>query len=340
MAGILGIEYALPKKVLSNEELAGLYPTWTAEKIREKTGISARHVADREETASDLGMEAARKIIEKKLVPKEEINFIFNVTQSPDYKLPTTACIMQDVLGLSKSAGAFDINLGCSGYVYGLAVSKALIQSGIARNVLLITAETYSKHVHPMDKSTRTIFGDGAAATLVGNGGMEIGCFDLGTDGSGRELLMIPAGGEKLPCSAETAKEMETDGNIRSQDNIYMNGTGIFEFTIREVPSSVERVLEKEHLGKNDVDLFVFHQANQFMLSFLEKKMKLPKEKCYHNFSDIGNTVSASIPIALKRAMEDGTIHPNQTIVLSGFGVGLSWGSTVIKTGKYVGGDA
>ena len=158
---------------------------------------------------------------------KEEIDFILNVTQSPDYKLPTTACIMQDVLGLSKGTGAFDINLGCSGYVYGLAVSKALIQSGIARNVLLITAETYSKHVHPMDRSTRTIFGDGAAATLIGNGGMEIGCFDLGTDGNGKELLMIPVGGEKLPCSIETAKEMESDGNIRSQDNIYMNGTGI-----------------------------------------------------------------------------------------------------------------
>lgn len=335
MTGILAIEYVLPEKILKNEELAALYTNWTAEKIEIKTGIRTRHVANRDETAADLGIAAARKLIAMNVVPKEEIDFILCVTQSPDYKLPTTACIMQEQLGLEKNTGAFDINLGCSGYIYGLAVAKSLIETNIAKNVLLITAETYSKHINPMDKSTRTIFGDGAAATLVGHGGMEICGFDLGTDGSGKDFLIIPTGGARKPSTPETAIEKEIDRNVRSEDNLYMSGADIFEFTIREVPASVKRILKKENLKKDSVDLFIFHQANRFMLDFLEKLMKLDKTKCYHNFADTGNTVCASIPIAFKRAMVDGTVKPNQTILLSGFGVGLSWGSTLIRTGAY-----
>lgn len=334
MTGILAIEYVLPEKILTNDELAKLYANWSAEKIKDKTGIETRHVTTANETAADLGIAAAEKLLAKNVVPKDEIDFILCVTQSPDYKLPTTACIMQEKLGLGKRTGAFDINLGCSGYVYGLAVAKGLIETGIAKNVLLITAETYSKHINPLDKSTRTIFGDGAAATLIGNGGMEICGFDLGTDGRGKDFLVIPTGGARKPCTPATAIEKEIDGNVRSEDNLYMSGADIFEFTIREVPASVKRILKKENLKKDSIDLFIFHQANQFMLDFLEKLLKLDKQKCYHNFADIGNTVSASIPIAFKRAMEDGTVKQNQTILLSGFGVGLSWGSTLIRTGN------
>ena len=333
MAGILAIEYVLPDKILTNEHLAAIYPTWSAEKIEKKTGIKTRHISEWSETAVDLGVAAAQKLIEKNIVPKEKIDFILCVTQSPDYKLPTSACIIQERLGLDNKIGAFDINLGCSGYVYGLAVAKGLIESYIAKNVLLITAETYSKHINALDKSTRTIFGDGAAATLIGHGGMEICGFDLGTDGSGKELLIIPAGGARKPCTEETAVEKEFDGNIRSEDNLCMNGTGIFEFTIREVPASVERLLKKENIDFEEVDLYVFHQANQFMLDFLEKLMNLDKHRCYSDFADIGNTVSASIPIALRRAMDKGVVKQNQNIVLCGFGVGLSWGTTIIKTG-------
>lgn len=336
MTGILAIEYALPENILTNAELAKLYANWTAEKIKDKTGIESRHITTANETAADLGIVAAEKLLSKNIVPKEEIDFVICVTQSPDYKLPTTACIMQERLGLKKNIGAFDINLGCSGYVYGLAVAKGLVETDIAKNILLITAETYSKHINPLDKSTRTIFGDGAAATLVGHGGMEICSFDLGTDGSGKDFLMIPAGGARKACSPETAIEKEADGNVRSEDNLYMSGADIFEFTIRAVPASVKRILKKENLKKDAVDLFIFHQANKFMLDFLEKLLKLDKAKCYHNFADTGNTVCASIPIAFKRATEEGTVKPNQIILLSGFGVGLSWGSTVIKTGSYI----
>lgn len=336
MTGILAIEYTLPEKILSNDELATLYVNWTAEKIEKKTGIKTRHVANESETAADLGAVAAQKILAKNVVPKDEIDFIICVTQSPDYKLPTTACIIQDRLDLKKNCGAFDINLGCSGFVYGLAVAKSLVETGIANNVLLITAETYTKYINPLDKSTRTIFGDGAAATLVGHGGMEICGFDLGTDGKGNDFLIIPTSGARKRPTPETAVEKEIDGNIRSEDDLFMDGARIFEFTIREVPSSVKRILKNESIKKDEVDLFIFHQANQFMLDFLEKIMKVDKQKCYHNFSDTGNTVCASIPIAFKRAMDEGIVKNNQIIVLSGFGVGLSWGSTVIKTGNYV----
>ena len=336
MAGILAIEYALPDKVLNNEELAKLYVNWSAEKIKKKTGIVSRHITTANETAADLGIAAATKLIACNVVPKEDIDFLLCVTQSPDYKLPTTACIIQDKLGLKKSVGAFDINLGCSGFIYGLAVAKSLVESGIANNVMLITAETYSKHINPLDKSTRTIFGDGAAATLIGHGGMEICGFDLGTDGSGKDFLIIPSGGARNKCTPETAVEKEIDGNVRSEDNLFMSGGDVFEFTIREVPSSVKRIIKKENLKKDTVDLFIFHQANEFMLSFLEKLLKLDKQKCYTNFADIGNTVCASIPIAFKRAMNEGVIKSNQTILLCGFGVGLSWGSTVIRTGDYI----
>ena len=334
MAGILGIEYVLPEKVITNEKLAKLFANWSAEKIYNKTGIRSRHVTTENETAADLAVVAAQKLIEKNIVPKDDIDFILCVTQSPDYKLPTTACTIQDRLGLQKKCGAFDINLGCSGYIYGLAVAKSLVETGIANNVLLITAETYSKHINPLDKSTRTIFGDGAAATVIGHGGMEIGSFDLGTDGSGKDFLMIPTGGARKACTPETAIEKEIEGNVRSEDNLFMSGADIFEFTIREVPVSIKRIMKKEGLKKDDIGLYVFHQANQFMLDFLVKLMKVDKEKFYMNFADTGNTVSASIPIALKRAMDEGAVKPNQTIVLCGFGVGLSWGSTVIRTGE------
>lgn len=332
MAGILGIEYVLPEHVLTNEELARKYKSWTADKIQKKTGIESRHIAGQDETAGDLGQRAAEKLITATGIDRSRIDFVILITQSPDYSLPTTACVIQERLGLGKHAGAFDINLGCSGYIYGLAVSRSLVDAGIANYVLLITAETYSKHINENDKSTRTIFGDGAAATLIGHGGMRIGEFDLGTDGSGSDLLMIPAGGARLPKSEQTAIVYEEEGNFRSQEQLYMDGTGIFEFTIREVPESVGRVLDKAGLSGEDIGLYVFHQANKFMLDFLRRNMGIDKDKFFEDFADTGNTVCASIPIALRRAMESGRLKGKQAVLLCGFGVGLSWGSTIIYT--------
>lgn len=329
--GIKGIEYYLPERVLDNKELAETYKDWTDEKIYEKTGIKSRHIVDEDETASDLAIEAAKKLFSSGIVTPEEIDFVILATQTPDYLLPTTACIIQEKLGIPKTAGAFDFNLGCSAYIYGLAISKGLIESNIAKNVLLIMSETYSKHINPLDKSVRTIFGDGAAATLVSLGASDIFDFDLGTDGSGKDSLIIPAGGAVLPKSEATSKDYEEEGYIRSKDDLYMDGTEIFSFSIKVVPETIKKCLIKNNLTMEDIDFFVFHQANKFMLDFLRTKTRIPKDKFYIDMEDTGNTVSASIPIALKRAELEGRISKGDIVMLVGFGVGLSWGSTIIK---------
>ena len=329
---IKSVAYHFPEKVLANEELAALYPGWTADKIEEKTGISERRISADNETAGDLGFKAAQKLFLNQSIKPESINFLLLATQSPDYILPTTACILQHRLGIPTSAGALDFNLGCSAYIYGLALAKGLICSGTATRILLITAETYTKHIHPMDKSVRTIFGDGAAATLVEQSDKDaIGDFVLGTDGSGYDKLIVPAGGMRLTRSHDTSVEhMDESGNVRSRDNLYMDGTEIFSFTINTVPRTVKETLEKNRLTMDSVDLFVFHQANRYMLDFLRKKCKIPTEKFYMNFSDCGNTVAASIPIALARAEVDGKLKRGMKVMLVGFGVGLSWGATMI----------
>lgn len=307
-----------------------LYGDWSAEKIYNKTGIRERRIASEDECASDLAERAAKKLFDSGVITPKEIDFIILATQSPDYILPTTACLLQHRLGIPTSAGAFDFNLGCSAYIYGLLLSKSLIITNAAKNILLITADTYSKYIHPMDKSTRTIFGDAAAATLIGGGGHEIGDFDLGTDGSGKDMLLIPAGGTRLPQSEETCVEINDNGSIRTLNNLYMDGAEIFNFALRVVPNSVSRILKKHNLNMDEIDLFIFHQANKFMLDFLRKKMLIPENKFYINIEDIGNTVSSSIPIALKRAEQEVKLQKGDKILLCGFGVGLSWGSTII----------
>lgn len=328
--GIKAIEYYLPEKTLTNEELSSIFGDWTAEKIYEKTGIKNRHIVSENELASDLAVKAAERLFEKGIIKPEEVDFVILGTQSPDYILPTTACVIQERLGLPKSCGAFDFNLGCSAFIYGLALSKSLIHSKIARNVLLLTSETYSKHIHPLDKSTRTIFGDGAAATLISEEGHAIGDFDLGTDGSGYDRLIMPAGGLRNPPSDASKKEIEDNGSIRTQENLFMAGTDIFNFTIKVVPQSVKNILEKHNMTLDEIDLVVFHQANKFMLDYLRKKNKIPEEKFYINMSDTGNTVSATIPIALKKAQYEGRLKKGDKVLITGFGVGLSWGSTII----------
>ncbi|MDA3926941.1 MAG: ketoacyl-ACP synthase III [Kiritimatiellae bacterium] len=330
---LLTISSYLPDIILTNEELSTLYSGWTAEKIFEKTGIKTRHISEKNETAGDLGKKAARKLFAEYSIDPQSIDFILFATQSPDYFLPSTACILQDQLGIPTTSGALDFNLGCSAYVYGLSLAKGLIAGNIASNVLLITAETYSKYINPMDKSTRTIFGDGAAATLISRDDSEgILEFVLGTDGSGYDRLIVPAGGMRCSRSSKTAAECTDESeNVRSQDNLFMEGTDIFSFTIGRVPPLVSKTLEKNQCSIDDIDLFVFHQANKYMLNFLRKKCKIPEEKFYMNFEDCGNTVSASIPIALTRAVSDGTLKCGMKVMLVGFGVGLSWSAVVIN---------
>lgn len=329
--GIKAIEYYLPETILTNEQLVTEYGEWSDDKIYSKTGIRSRHICRNDECASDLGYQAAMKLFENGVATPQDIDFIIFATQSPDYPLPTTACLLQDRLGTPKSTGALDINLGCSAFIYGLMLAKSLVYSKIARQVLLITAETYSKYIHPQDKSTRTIFGDAAAATLIGETDNDIGEFDLGTDGSGKDILIVPSGGSRKHTDDEMRQRESSDDKVHFPDHLFMDGAEVLNFTIREVPESVNKVLEKNSLSKDDIDLYVFHQANKFMLDYLRKKMKIPQEKFYINLEDTGNTVSPTIPIALKRAQEVGLIKSGDKVLLSGFGVGLSWGSTIIS---------
>ena len=329
------ISYFLPQTILTNEELEKEYnsPSWTASKIYRKTGIKSRHIV-KDELASDLAVEAGKKLFAEHRISPSDIDFLLLCTQSPDYYLPTTACIVQDRLSIPKSAGAFDYNLGCSGYIYSLATAKGLLSAEIAKNVLLITAETYTKHIHPLDRSTRTVFGDGATATLLREEDIEkIGQFILVTDGKGAPNLIVLTGAMANPRTEETAKENEdVNGNIRSMDNIYMNGPEIYAFTLRGVPDLIEKTLVKNNITMDQIDYVILHQANKLVLESLREKLEIPEEKYCIDIEDIGNTVSSTIPIALRRAIDKNLpqAKSGSKILIAGFGVGYSLGATVV----------
>ncbi|MDE6842502.1 MAG: ketoacyl-ACP synthase III [Muribaculaceae bacterium] len=326
---IKAISYFLPQRVVTNEELVAEFPEWTVEKIASKVGVNCRHVVSANETATDLAVEAAKNLFEHNPeITRENIDFVILCTQSPDYLLPSSACIIQDRLGIPTVCGAFDFNLGCSGYVYGLAIAKGLICAGIAENVLLLTAETYTKYLHPKDKGNRTIFGDGATATVISTDGFaEIGNFALGTNGAGAENLIVRSGGARHSQKIEDLS-FDENGNPCSSDYLFMKGAEIFTFTQKNVPLVVKQTLEKNGLELEDVSTFVFHQANSYMLNFLRKKIGIAPEKFYVNMSEIGNTVSNSIPIALADAKKEDNL--SGLVMICGFGVGYSWGGCVL----------
>ena len=329
-AYIKAISYYLPEKTLTNEQLAQEFPEWTIEKITSKVGVNERYIAATDETATDMGVQAAEKLFEEYKIDRSQIDFLLFCTQSPDYFLPTSACIMQNRLYLPTSCGALDFNLGCSGYVYGLSLAKGLITGNIAKNVLLITAETYSKHLHPKDKGNRTIFSDAAAATLISTDGFAgIGDFSLGTDGRGANNLIVKSGAFRQPVKSNKIIFDESKNPI-SDDYLHMSGTEIFSFTLQTVPQLVENILTKNSIRKEEINLFIFHQANKYMMDFLRKKIKLDPDKFYYYLENVGNTVSSTIPIAMKEAIKDQSINCGDKVLVAGFGVGYSWGGCVL----------
>jgi len=331
MAYIKAISYYLPERVVTNEELLEEFPEWSVDKVAKKVGVNQRHLAGDDETAGDMAEKAARRLFEEYNINPKDIDFLLLCTQSPDYFLPSTSCILQNKLGLRTDIGAFDYNLGCSGCIYGMAVAKGLIAAGIAKNVLLLTAETYNKYLHPSDKSNRSIFGDGAAACLISTEGIaEIGEFTLGTDGSGANNLIVKTGAARNP--EKTGQSVTDDeGHVWYDDSLYMNGGAIFNFTLDAVPVMMKQILEKNKMEKEDVDYYVFHQANKFMLNTIRKVCVLPKDKFYVNLENTGNTVSSTVLIGLKDCLDAGVLKSGMKVMVSGFGVGLSWGGTVLK---------
>jgi 3-oxoacyl-[acyl-carrier-protein] synthase-3 len=331
-AAIRAIAYHFPERRVSNADLASVYPDWQVEKIQAKTGIESRRVAEENECASDLAVGAAERLFAEGSCPRDEVDFVLFCTQSPDYFLPTTACLLQDRLGLSTHCGALDFNLGCSGYIYGLGLAKGLIETGQARKVLLLTGDTYTKFVQPGDRNVQTIFGDAAAATLVvGEDAKDarpsIGPFVYGTDGKGGPNLIVGTGGMR---QRESAGAKVPTGE-RSHDHLFMNGPEIFTFTLNTVPPMLTELLAKSQHTMDDIDLFFFHQANKFMLEHLRKKLGVPESKFIYCLADCGNTVSSTIPIALRDASDRGILRPGQLVMAVGFGVGYSWGATLIR---------
>lgn len=331
MAYIKGISYYLPEKIVTNAELLKEFPEWSVDKVAAKVGVDSRHIAGENETAGDMAEKAARRLFDEYNIDPKVVDFILLCTQSSDHFLPSTVCILQDRLGIPTSAGAFDYNLGCSGCVYGMAIGKSFVDSGMAKNVLLLTAETYNKYLHPSDKSNRSIFGDGAAACLISNEGVaKIGDVVWGTDGSGAKHLIVETGAARHK-SATGVVTIDEDGHEKYDDYLYMNGSAIFNFTLEAVPALMKDIPVRNNMAKEDVDYFVFHQANKFMLNTIRKVCVLPKDKFYVNLSETGNTVSSTVLIGLKQCLEAGTITTGMNVMVTGFGVGLSWGGTILR---------
>ncbi|WDF62901.1 ketoacyl-ACP synthase III [Flavobacterium sp. KACC 22763] len=320
-AFIKHVSYYLPSNKLSNDDIATQFPEWDSEKIIQKIGIQNRNITDKDQYTSDIATEVIDILCSEYKIDKSEIDYLILCTQSPDYFLPTTACIVQNKSGLSTNCAAIDINQGCSGYIYGLSLAKGLIISKVAKNVILVTAEMYSKYIHEKDKGNRSIFGDASSATLISDNGLyRIGEFSLGSDGSGFQNLIVKNGAVK------NAKILDSDE--ANDNNLFMNGPEIFNFTAKAVPELISKTLEKNNESIDSIGAFVFHQANTFMLEYLRKKINIPKDKFIIDMENYGNTVSSTIPIVLKNKIKESTYENN--FLLAGFGVGYSWGAVVI----------
>jgi 3-oxoacyl-[acyl-carrier-protein] synthase-3 len=336
-AYINAISFKLPLKRLTNVDISNIHPEWPVEKISSKVGIEARYVAADNETAGDLAFQAAEILFQEYNINKSIVDYVIFCTQSPDYYLPSTSCILQNRLGLSKKCGAFDYNLGCSGYIYGLGLAKGLILTKQASNVLLLTGETYTKYLNVKDKGNKTLFGDAGTATLLSNVKLEGGLnalikeFCYGTDGAGYNSLIVRNG-----CSRNSEKSGHDIYDVEQEflfndNNLYMDGKAIFNFTAFEIPKLIKEILFVNSVTLDDVDFFIFHQANEFMLNTIRKRCNIPEEKFYIDIKDIGNTVSNTLPIAIYRSKKSGFLNHAHKVLLSGFGVGLSMGGVLLE---------
>ena len=308
---ILAIEYYLPKKKENNKTLKKFNPKMDINRIKEKTGIDNRYISAEKETVIDISIKCANKIFKK--FPKNKVDFLILVTQTSPYRIPTTACILQNKIGLKKNIIAFDINLGCSGFIYALRIASSLIESKQAKNGLIICADTYTKYISKKNTACRPIFSDAGAAILISKSlKNSIGPFELGADGSGADALELPM----------NTKE------------IIMSGAKVLTFAMSVVPDNVNLLLKKIKISKNKINKFIFHQASKYILDNINRILGIKKEQTFENYSKVGNTISASIPIALKDASNKDKLKNNSLVVVAGYGVGLSWGSALIKWSK------
>lgn len=335
MTSIRSISYALPERVLTNAELGRANPSWDMERVVQRTGVRQRHVTAPDETALDLSVTACEALVEESGVDLAAIDALVYCTQSPDYLMPGNAHVLHGRLGLADRVMAFDYNLGCSGYVYGLAICDALARGGLASEILLVTSGTYTKYVNDRDRSTRAVLGDGAAVSHLGGdagGGGRIAAADLRSNGSVLEKVYIPGGGARLPYGEDSRREqVDGSGNVRTALDMHMDGPAVWAFANSVLPDHVREFLAARSLGLEDVDLFVFHQASKMVLESMTRALRLPAAKVYMNLEDVGNLSAASIPFALRAALDDGTIRPGSRVLLSALGAGMSYGSVLVE---------
>ena len=316
-----------PERAETNADLQAAFPEWDMPVIEEKTGIRSRYIAAPNETASDLAVAACEKLFHEHQIDRQSIDFLLLCTQTPDYPLPTTACLLQHKLGLRESCGALDFNLGCSGFVYGLAIADGLIRMGVARRIVLLTAETYSKYIDDDDRSLRTIFGDAAAATLIqASDHQSLSGFQFGTDGSGADTLLVADGGARVPEEALKPRHRK-----RWKSRLYMDGPSLLSFTIVAVPKLIEQVLELAQLSDEQIDLYLLHQATRKMLEQLQTRLELDQVRLPIMLENYGNTVSSTLPILISDLRRQGRIELGTQSLLIGFGVGWSWAGCAWK---------
>jgi 3-oxoacyl-[acyl-carrier-protein] synthase-3 len=311
-------EFYLPSKVIDNQYLSNVSGI-DINFLENKIGIIQRHIAAKDEATSDMAVKAAELIIESNKISRESIDLIVLCTQNPDYKLPTTACIVQNKLKLKTSCIAFDVNLGCSGFIYTLAIAGNFLKTGMSKLALIIMVDQYSKLLDYSDKNTASLFGDAASASLLESCPENVGVIDasFGTDGSNYDKLIA-----------------YNSGTVKNEDKnnyLFMDGREIFKFSISVVPSSVTEILQKNSLTVEDISFFIFHQANKYMLGEIQKTLNIPDEKMVIDMAEYGNTVSSTIPIAYKNLLTNNKIKKDDFIIFCGFGVGLSWGTILYK---------
>lgn len=334
MLSIDCIDYFLPNDKVNTEEIIKNNSDWNAEDILDRTGVKTRYYSAENETALDLALQACKSLIKNNSINKDEIDGLIFCTQSSDHIMPPNSSIIHGHLNLNENVFAFDTNLACSGFVYCLGLANGLLSSGIARNVLLINGDTYSKYINDKDRSTKLLFGDAASACLLKMSSSNKGLIDIkcSTSGKNYRKFIIPAGGLRYPKSKISRTAIvDKSNNVRTDENIQMDGMGIFAFVNSKVPRQIKSILLKNNMDINDIDLFVFHQASKLAIESLTKILKIDNKKVFSNIDKVGNTVSASIPIALKDAIELGSIKDGDKVLCSGFGVGLSWGTCIIQ---------
>lgn len=330
--GVTAMAAAIPRHVIHNYEYTEYFPADQVKEVVDKVGIYERRFADSATCSSDLCFAAAEKLISDNVINKEEIDLLIFISQTPDYRMPATSCLLQHRLGLPDSCVAFDITLGCSAFCYGLSVAYSLLESGNLRKALVLDGETRSKVYSPKDRRSAFLFGDGGVAALVErNAKFSESYFSLNTDGSRADLIMIKGGGYRYPSSEETLKEKVVDeyGNIRSDEQGYMKGGDVFNFVIREVPRDIKNTLDYAGMNVGQMDYIIFHQANNFINSYIAKKMKLDTAKIPSTIDKYGNTSSVSVPLTIVDQLR-GKLDGNKVLLLSAFGVGMTWATAIV----------